>query len=361
MSDLAAPDVGAPQSASTESSPVLQIPKDPEQYAEWRQTGKLPGDKQDKQPKDADSEPAKESADGEEPEEKHAPAPEAGSKQERRRDTAADRLQEILGDLKRAGLSPSELKTFKRELQQQQQPQAQTPQTSVNPPAQAQQPQPEPLKEPKLEDFKTWEEFQAADRKYFREMARQEAREEFRQQLAQQAQAAAAQAAGQRLADAKQRYGEEAESSIVSAARQVFSDQQIPPVIKAIVNDSPVIADLLYVMGSNQSDFDQFLQLAKTNPGEALRKAVLLEQLVKDELQKQSSSNGATAERDESGQFVSKKPPAKKVSEAPPPASEVSSRSSPPKDASQAAFERGDFRAFRNEENRKEMVAKRGL
>ena len=46
-----------------------------------------------------------------------AAAPEAAPKQEQRRDNAASRLQELLADLKKAGLSPAELKTFKRQAE----------------------------------------------------------------------------------------------------------------------------------------------------------------------------------------------------------------------------------------------------
>ena len=332
---------------------TLTPPADAEGYSEWRLTGKMP--EKQKQPKKEVSAPSK-SAEGEsveQPEEpEEASAPEAGKKkQEHRKGSAEGRLNELLADLRRAGLTPSELKTFRREVAQA--PPAQPPaQTSVNPPP------PQRLTEPKLENFKTWEEFRAAERAYNAQQVDERIREAYVQMQAQQAQDLVNRQAAERLNEARQRYGEEAEGSIVSAARGLFGDQAIHPVIKGVVNESPVIADLLYVMGSSQSDFDEFIQVARTNPGEALRRAVMLEQLVKDELRKSSSNgkpaNSTEAERDESGRFL----PAKR--EAPPPAREVSGRASPPLNEAEAAFNRGDVRSYMNAKNREQFNAKKG-
>ena len=343
------------QAPEPSTGQTLTPPADPEAYTEWRLTGKMPVEK--KQPKKEDSAPS-EPAEGEsgeeleEPEEKR-PAPEPGKKkQEHRKGSAEGRLNELLADLRRAGLTPSELKTFRREVAQAP-PAPQPAQTSVNPPV------PQKLTEPKLENFRTWEEFRAAERAYNAQQVDERIREAYVQMQAQQAQDQVNRQAAERLNEARQRYGEEAESSIVSAARGLFGDQSIHPAIKGIVNESPVIADLLYVMGSSQSDFDEFIQTARTNPGEALRRAVMLEQLVKDELRK-SSSNGKSAnstegERDESGRFL----PAKREA-PPPPAREVSGRASPPTNEADAAFNRGDIRAYMNAKNREQFAQKKG-
>ena len=82
----------------------------PEQRQEWRKTGQAP------KPESAPSPESKESDSGEKPA-TIAPASEPGTRQEHKKQTAAERLTELLDDLKRAGLSPSELKTFKREAQ----------------------------------------------------------------------------------------------------------------------------------------------------------------------------------------------------------------------------------------------------
>lgn len=105
----------------TESSPVIEVPRDGAAYAEWRQTGKLPEAKPT-QPKGESAPPKESSAEGEEPKGKSAPASETGNKDQEKqkppRDNAATRLNELLDDLRKAGLTPAELKTFKREVKE---------------------------------------------------------------------------------------------------------------------------------------------------------------------------------------------------------------------------------------------------
>ena len=151
----------------TESSPAIEVPRDGAAYAEWRQTGKLPEAKP-AQPK-GESAPSKEStAEGREPKEKVAPVSETGNKEQEKqkplRDNAASRLNELLEDLRKAGLTPAELKTFKREAQkateQVEQPKA-APEKTENPT------EVKPPVKPKYEDFKTLVEYEAARAKYF--------------------------------------------------------------------------------------------------------------------------------------------------------------------------------------------------
>ena len=335
---------------------TLTPPSDPEAYSEWRLTGKVPEQKhKPKQEAPAASARANaDSAEGESAEETESPeetsAPEAGKRrQEHRKGSAADRLNEVLADLKRAGLSPSELKTFRKQAQASPAPQP-AQQTNAPPPQ-----QPQRLTEPKLEDFNTWEAFQTAQRAFNAQMVDDRIREAWSQIQMQQYQEQANRQAAERIENARQRYGEEAEGSIVLAARSVFGNPAVHPWIKGVINESPVIADLLYVMGSNQHELDQFLETARTNPGEALRRAVVLEQYVKEELEKASNGHRANStERDENGRFI----PAKK--EAPPPAREVSGRASLPGNEADAAFNRGDVRSYMNAKNREQMAARKG-
>jgi hypothetical protein len=361
-------DIAVEQDASAAPSPaqpepqqqpaaVPDIPRDPAAYKKWRETGEI----KEPKPKGAESAPAKESAKGEEPEDKVAPAPEAGTETQEKpkpqRSDAATRLNELLADIKRAGLSPAELKTFRREAQQQQ---AKPPETTAQPPAQ----QPE-LKKPKLDDFKTWEEFETARDEYHQQRTDRAIAKAIENDRMQQAERAAREASAVKLNEAKQRYGPEAEDTILGANERIFADQAIHPAVKGLINDSPVIADLLYTMGSTPEELDEFVALAKSNPSQAIRKVVLLESLVTDELRKAApapanGNGGNPPPRDESGHFV-KTTPAKPAKEAPPPATEVSGKSSPPKDAALAAFERGDTRAYMREMNRRDVAAKKGL
>jgi hypothetical protein len=94
----------------TESPPVIEVPRDGAAYAEWRQTGKRPEAKPT-QPKGESAPPKESSAEGEEPKGKSAPASETGNKDQ-------EKQKPPLDDLRKAGLTPAELKTFKREVKE---------------------------------------------------------------------------------------------------------------------------------------------------------------------------------------------------------------------------------------------------
>ena len=125
----------------------------PEQRQEWRKTGNAPKPQ-------ADSAPAKESSESGEQPATTAPASETGTKQEHKKQTAAERLNELLDDLKRAGLSPSELKTFKREAQKAERQEA----APVAPPEKKESVEAKPRLEdkkadgtPKYKNYQEWE------------------------------------------------------------------------------------------------------------------------------------------------------------------------------------------------------------
>src|SRR5215831_5234212 len=351
VTDVKTPD-GAPEPST---GTTLTPPADAEGYSKWRLTGEIP-----KKPpqQESSAHPAKgETSDDksddkplDEPEENIASGAGPGKSKQEYRNADHRRLIEVLDTIKAAGFSgPSELKTFRREAQA---PPVQPPaqQTSVNP-----SPPPPKLTEPKLEDFKTWEEFRTAERAYNDQRIEARVLDLVMQQQNQQ-QAAA------KFNEARQRYGDEGAKTVQATAGVFFNDQAIHPAIKGLLNESPVLADLLYIMGSDQGELNQFIQVARTNPGEALRRAVVLEQYVKDELSK--SSNGAASkeptgpaphellDRDERGRFLAK--------EAPPPAREVSGRASPPPNEADAAFHSGNVRAYINAKNREQLAARRG-
>lgn len=338
------------------SSPAPAVPTDPKAYAEWRQTGKTP---EPSQPKE-ESAPSKDSAAGDEPAQKTAPASEAGKKQEikeRPRSNAETRLNELLEDLRHAGLSPAELKTFKREAQRQEkpaEPQKAAPERTEKPAGL------EPPKKPKPEDFegKTWEEYEAAKDKYYEDLADFKAQKRLEDFRAEQKQESQQREMQDRLSDAKQRYGAEAEPAIIEAAGAIFNDAQVHAVVKALVNDSPVLVDLLYVAASKPEDFAALLSEARTNPGAAIRRIVLLEKLVQEELAKGGKPEaGSAATRGEDGKF---KAPEKKVTGAPPPPKEVSGRGTSPPDEIESAAKNGDFRSYRDAANRRDLARAQG-
>jgi hypothetical protein len=197
--------------------------------------------------------PKESSAEGQQPKEKAAPVSETGKqdqeKQKPPRDNAATRLTELLDDLKRAGLTPAELKTYKREAQkaaeQVEQPKA-APEKTENPT------ELKPPTKPKAEDFKTYEEFEAAKDKYFEDMADYKAAKKFQEFQVEQARNSAYQKVQQKLSEAATKYADDpsAVQTIQETSRTLVSDQQIPLAVKAIIDQSDVWPDIVYTLGS---------------------------------------------------------------------------------------------------------------
>lgn len=342
-----------PTDAIAESSPAtFEFPTEPAARAEFLKSGNLPEPKQEEtQPKGESAPPA--SAEPEKEPAESAPDSAAG-KQENGK--AAQRLNEILADLKRAGFTPAELKTFKRQAQAEAAKPAET--------TEAPKPKPqslEPPTKPKQDDFDTWEKFQDAKDKYLEDYADYKAKlavQEDRQARA--AEQSQREMAG-KLAEAKQRYGADAETAIREAASGVYGNKDVPTAVKSMLEDSPVLLDVLYVLGSKPEEIQAFVELAKSNPGAAVRKVVVLEQLVEQELSKgKGASTQETPERGEDGKF---KPTPKKVT-APPPPEELNTRGSATTDPIEAAFRdaesKGDARAFIDAENRRDLARRKG-
>jgi hypothetical protein len=339
------------ESSASPGAESFEVPKDPAARLEWRKTGKLP--EKNNTPKKEASAPSTNS-------ETNAPASEAGSdlQERKQRSNAETRLTELLGDLKRAGLSPAELKTFKREVAAA--AAEQTPNDATPKPEHTAKPADAPKApeygkpKPKLDDFDSIEEYTEAfsewnaDKRDFDKSVRD-------QQETQQKELST------KLEAARERYGAETDAHLQAAARSIFNDAAIPSAVKAIVNDSPVLVDLLYTLGSKSGELEAFIALAKAKPGEAIRKAVLMERLIADELGKpgasaetESDAAAAAANRDESGKFVSEKP-AKRVTQTPAPPREASGRAAAPPDALDAAAKNGDFRSYREHANRRDL------
>lgn len=340
-------------SAESSSAQTIAIPRSPEAYAEWRKTGNVtPPKREASATSNETTSAAAESGAG-----KDAPASEAGSttQGDRKRGNAESRLNEILADLKHAGLSPAELKTFKKQAQAAAAEEKTTAATEhTEKPAAAEAPKEasyDAIKpKPKMEDFEHIEEFtealtdwKADEREWRNE--RKAAAEKLQKE------------ASEMLESAKERYGAEAETHIRHSATAIFQDATVPSVIKAMVNDSDVMADLLYTLGSKE-EVAEFVALAKSKPGEAIRKLVTIEALVKVELAKGGGASAASSEepvRGEDGKFVSSKPPAKKITDAPPPPREAGGRTGAPPDEVKAAAQTGDFRRFREAQNQRDL------
>lgn len=338
----------APASPGTPAAPViLEPPRTPAEYREWRQTGKMPEAKLAESKSKEESTPSKSAA---ETAEKTAPDSETGKHQEKTRNNAETRLNEILRDLKDAGLSPSELKTFRREAKAAAEAQPKVEPERTAKPAEA-------PKRPKLADFDTYDQFDEALDTWNANRSKEEAKravDEYRSQQASEAQTRELQ--GQ-VDAATKRYGADAGKIISNAASEIVGDQSINPAVAAILQGSDVLTDVLYTLGSKPEDLAEFVALAKSKPGAAIRKVVLIEQLVREELAGSASKEAPV--RGEDGKFQ-KTTPEPKITKAPPPPKEVSGHGAAPPDEVETAASSADFRRYRDAANRRDIAARKG-
>jgi len=332
--------------AAAPAQEVHEVPTDPKAYEQWRygttkpKAESAPAKRSESKPKgEAESDQASDAAAESEP----------ATRKEQQPSKAERRLNELLEDLKRAGLSPSELKSFKRDAQK---ATAEPPKEQAKPAAPA---DPDEPKEPNQDDFTKWEDYEAAHKKWIRDLAKYEGRKAVMQDRLERSQEAAENELRTRVEQAKQRYGSEAESAIKVAATAIFQDAEVPRAVQAILNGSSVLVDVMYTIGKDTSDLEDFVALCKSDPGAAIRKAVLTEKLVMEELAKAGAQASPT--RDEDGKFAA---PDKKSPTAPPPPREVSGRSGAPRDTIQRAVETGDFATYRAEQNRRDLTRFRG-
>ncbi len=339
-------ETAAPTTApAVDAAPI--IPRDPQGYARWR-NGETPEPKTDA--------PAASSASGDEPGDKTAPASEAGKpKQAETRPPAArgkaeTRLAELLADIKGTGYTPAELKTLRKEAA------AAPPAKTDAPPASSAAPKEQPKEQPKAitaptkPDFKnwtgTWDEREAAIEKWNDENAAYQAAKAVQDYRISEARAAMEKSTAAKVGEAQTRYGQHAGATIVETARalgfgtpEMAAAAQIPGPIQAIIDQSSVMVDLLYVLGEKPDELTAFIALAKSDPGAAIRKLVFLESGVIAELAKGAKSPAAgepaapAAERASDGKFLPAKP---KASQAPAPAIEVGGHGAPPLDPVEA-------------------------
>lgn len=107
---------------------------------------------------------------------------------------------------------------------------------------------------------------------------------------------------------------------VTPAANEIIGDKDISPVIKQMLYDSDITPDLIYALASNKEEFNDFLKLAKTNPGKAIRLVAITESLTIQELE-----------------GTPKEAPATPKTQAPRPPAEAGGRAATPPDSLQAA------------------------
>ncbi len=348
------------QTQAASSTAVMEAPVElpssgSSEYAQWRATGELP--KAQPKPADPASADAPKETTTEPAKAKPAPGTEPGkSTQESRRKPGAEQ---------RIGELTAELKQLRRELEEARKP---TKTQADSSPAKASQPQtykewreqfkPTAWAERYVEQNKdaTMAEVSAALADYMAEV-----RDQYRtveQQLTQQRQSV-----GQKLSEARQRY-----QDFDTVAAPVLQEMLKPDVSREvfnILNDSPVLADLLYVIGGTEQSKQDFLEACRSQPSKALRIALLMEGDIVRELGKTKEAPRSEAGKD--ARTAEEQVPAKKSPEnAPAPPLEIGHRGTGAMDESEralSAIERGNENAVRDwlrAENAKELRRRRG-
>jgi hypothetical protein len=347
-------------SAATQTPQTTESGWTTDQLAEWTRTGAIP-----KAPARQDSAPASDKKNAAAPD----PAPDkkpavTASESATEKDSQKPHLKTKEDTAKRIEELLSETKSLRERLEvaerRTQQPEKRDDKQGSQPAPKAEEYQPLDEKKFFAENPKaTYEDF-------IRAAAKHEAKWEARQEIAAERQRIAQETAAKemiaKLEEAKTRYPD-VQEKVVGATGTVFNDPQIPFAVKALLNESDVLIDLMYVLGAKAEDLSSFVQLAKTNPGGALRKIALTESLVKEQLKTgKAGKTSDTPARGEDGKF---KPDAEKKEasaepkpRAPKPAAEVGGRGAAGEDPAISAAREGNFSAFEAEQNRRARAAR---
>jgi hypothetical protein len=310
-----------------------------EQLSEWQRTGAIPKFP----PKTQDSAPAKKDAVADSAPRKDktsadtAPESATGTERKPHLKTSEDtekRFKEILDEVKALRAERDEYRratSEKRETKQESQP------------------APDGYKPLDEKEYfasnpkATYEDFVRAAAKH---EARWEARQEIAADNRRRETEAAQKELKTRIEAAKKLYPDfdQRQQPIVKALTE---DQQIPHAVKALVNDSPVFEHLLYTLGEPAAMAD-LIQTAKTNPALAIRKIVLTEHLIQQELDKAAKVAKVETKAPDSEKTAPEPKP-----RAPKPPAEVGGRGAASEDAAVSAARNGNFAAFEAEMSRK--------
>lgn len=330
------------QTAVVESSatPVMEVERGPlvnltgDQRAEFRKTGNLP-----EPPKREEAAPSSEAQAAE-----TSPAPEAENKQqekkpaEKPKPTAEDRIAQLEATIEKIRKGAGIEKTQKAES---------SPAKVEQPIQQPQFTRPKPTADDKNKDgspkFQTYEDF-------VEDLADWKAEQRWAAQQREQAQQAQARELNAKVAEARSRY-ENFDEILQPTIDAIVGDTDVAGVVKQMLNDSDILPDLIFTIGSSKEELASFVKMAKENPGKALRYIALTESLINEELEGKAKPKGGDKP---------KETPAKPQTAAPKPPSEVGGRAASLGDALESAAKAGDFRNFKAEANRRYLAKLKG-
>lgn len=261
----------------------------------------------------------------------------AQSQEKRSRRGADTRIQELLADRKQRDERIKELEAQvsgkAQPSKEVQAPPART-ETTQNP-----KPKPTDVDEKGVAKYKTWEEYEDARDSW----VQGEALVKFQQKTRQEAEE---KKLNEKVVAGRERY-KDFDSVVVPTVNTLSSDPQIPMQVKQLLNGSPYLVDVLYVLGENQKALADFIQTARNSPVDAMRKLVILEMEVAKELGKKDTPTV---------------PPAKKtVTDAPPPPQEVGGKGTTSADPEETAVKERDFRSYKAIADRKDIARRKGL
>jgi hypothetical protein len=214
-------------------------------------------------------------------------------------------------------------------------------------PVQQQFTRPKPTAEDKKSDgtskYSTYEDFveDLADWKAEQRFV-QVQREQFAQQQMQAMQS--------QVAEARTRYEDfdSAKNAFTGATLGPQGEPMIPIQVLSMVSESERLTDVIHAIGSDQKALADFVNMARTNPGKAMRYVAALETAIAEELKPKSDMP-----RDDNGQFASKEPPAKRQTAAPKPATLVSGGASRAFDVNDESLSSDEWARKRNEDLRR--------
>lgn len=319
--------------AEPSTAPVMEVERGPlvnltgDQRTEFRRTGELP-EAPKKQEEAAASSEEKPKV---EPGEATAPVTQEKPKEAKKPQTAEERIAQLEATIEKI-----------RKGKEGKETQADSSPAKPSIP-QPQATRPKPTAEDKAQDgkskYETYEDF-VEDLSDWKSEQREAKNQREQQQNAQ------AKQLNDKVAEARTRY-ENFDEVMKPTVEAIVNDADVSQVVKAMLNDSDVLPDLIFTIGSSKEELASFVKMAKENPGKALRYIALTESLIAEELE---GKKGKPAEE----------APVKPKTQAPKPPSEAGGRAATPPDALNAAFQSGDFRTAKAEMNRRALAKLKG-
>lgn len=351
---------GSSPAATAVEIEVPQNPNSPE-YAEWRQTGKLPDTPKAPAASAAATPPVKAKSDAATAE--NEPDPESGQHQEPEKRTPGgkvpysrfaaivaekNQLAERLAALENGGTAPKTADTKP----------ADTKPTDAK--------APEAPKKPVLKDYQTYEEYEAAKDEWLEQMADFRADQKLQAHIREQQEA-------QERAEAektKREFQESWSKRVADAAKRHPDFKDVVAVAAGLIPQGSLLdqwilhsesgAELVYHLGKNPPEVDRL---------SAIRNPVLLaRELARMEAKFESGVETPAAEpaaqpqpRAADGTFAPKTPtPEKRVTDAPPPPTEVGGHGTAPPDEVDSAVQNNDFRRYMEAANRRDLASRKG-